>query len=226
MIVPSSNKGWNYYRVEYTAETTNLTLHEVKRNDGKKLLANVNAWVDKIDDQFFLHVLDYFDTEATRFRRSTSGSSSSTANAISHSYEVVFVRANRYRPIFSNHTFEFNVPESSSVGVVVANGLLATDRDHAQSLTYKLDKSTVFSLDGTTGKLSLVTELDREKTDEYILVVTASDDGMPSKTATATIQINVMDANDNTPKFDVDSLDLKSRTQRIYRIQNNDDFCL
>lgn len=43
--------------------------------------------------------------------------------------------------------------------------------------------------------------LDREARDRYDLTVLASDNGTPSATATAKITVNVMDANDNDPKF-------------------------
>lgn len=43
--------------------------------------------------------------------------------------------------------------------------------------------------------------LDREARDRYDLTVLASDNGTPSATATARVIINVMDSNDNDPKF-------------------------
>lgn len=43
--------------------------------------------------------------------------------------------------------------------------------------------------------------LDRETRDRYDLTVLASDNGTPSATATARVIINVMDSNDNDPKF-------------------------
>lgn len=43
--------------------------------------------------------------------------------------------------------------------------------------------------------------LDRETRDRYDLTVLASDNGTPSATATARVIVNVMDANDNEPKF-------------------------
>lgn len=43
--------------------------------------------------------------------------------------------------------------------------------------------------------------LDRETRDRYDLTVLASDNGTPSSTATTRVIVNVMDANDNDPKF-------------------------
>uniref|UniRef100_A0A2I3H140 Protocadherin-15 n=1 Tax=Nomascus leucogenys TaxID=61853 RepID=A0A2I3H140_NOMLE len=53
----------------------------------------------------------------------------------------------------------------------------------------------------STGILTLGKALDRESTDRYILIITASD-GRPGGTSTATVNIVVTDVNDNAPVFD------------------------
>uniref|UniRef100_A0A8D0GG59 Protocadherin related 15 n=1 Tax=Sphenodon punctatus TaxID=8508 RepID=A0A8D0GG59_SPHPU len=53
----------------------------------------------------------------------------------------------------------------------------------------------------SSGLLSLGKPLDRESTDRYILIVTASD-GRPDGTSTATVNVVVTDVNDNGPVFD------------------------
>ncbi|XP_058399415.1 protocadherin-15 isoform X9 [Diceros bicornis minor] len=53
----------------------------------------------------------------------------------------------------------------------------------------------------STGILTLGKALDRESTDRYILIVTASD-GKPDGTSTATVNVVVTDVNDNAPVFD------------------------
>uniref|UniRef100_A0A8C0R8J3 Protocadherin-15 n=1 Tax=Canis lupus dingo TaxID=286419 RepID=A0A8C0R8J3_CANLU len=53
----------------------------------------------------------------------------------------------------------------------------------------------------STGILTLGKALDRESTDRYILIVTASD-GRPDGTSTATVNVVVTDVNDNAPVFD------------------------
>uniref|UniRef100_A0A8C5JNI3 Protocadherin-15 n=1 Tax=Junco hyemalis TaxID=40217 RepID=A0A8C5JNI3_JUNHY len=54
----------------------------------------------------------------------------------------------------------------------------------------------------SSGLLALGKPLDRESTDRYILIVTASD-GRPDGTSTATVNIVVTDVNDNGPVFDM-----------------------
>lgn len=47
--------------------------------------------------------------------------------------------------------------------------------------------------------------LDRETRDRYEITILASDNGTPSLTATTRIIVNVLDANDNDPRFSRDS---------------------
>ncbi|CAG0895058.1 unnamed protein product [Darwinula stevensoni] len=44
-------------------------------------------------------------------------------------------------------------------------------------------------------------EVDREKKDRYTIGVTATDNGSPQRSASATVVVRVLDANDNAPKF-------------------------
>ncbi|KAK7922736.1 hypothetical protein WMY93_009638 [Mugilogobius chulae] len=54
---------------------------------------------------------------------------------------------------------------------------------------------------GNTIELVLDKELDREKTQEIDLVVTAFDGGSPQRSGTVAIHVTVLDANDNAPVF-------------------------
>ncbi|XP_078506871.1 protocadherin gamma-A12-like [Lissotriton helveticus] len=74
--------------------------------------------------------------------------------------------------------------------------------------TYQLSDSKHFTLnvkssgDGAKyAELVLVTPLDREEQDAHQLVLTAADGGDPARTGTATINITVLDYNDNAPVF-------------------------
>lgn len=68
-----------------------------------------------------------------------------------------------------------------------------------------LDKSSgTFSLDSHSGVLTTRTQLDRERTQVYTLIVTATDQSLPPserKSSSATIVIKVLDDNDNYPQF-------------------------
>lgn len=59
----------------------------------------------------------------------------------------------------------------------------------------------LFGVFPNSGWIYLRGTLDREARDRYDLTVLASDNGTPSATATARVIVNVMDSNDNDPKF-------------------------
>ena len=61
---------------------------------------------------------------------------------------------------------------------------------------------TKFSINDSTGEISLKTKLDYEQQDTYEIEVTASDKGTPAKMNSMTFIINVTDVNDEPPKFD------------------------
>ncbi|MBN3302734.1 PCD15 protein, partial [Amia calva] len=83
--------------------------------------------------------------------------------------------------------------------ITVAPGVsLVVGRSYA--LTVKASDSAPVSL-RSSGNLVLGKPLDRESTDRYILIVTASD-GRLDGTSTATVNIVVTDVNDNDPVFD------------------------
>ena len=95
------------------------------------------------------------------------------------------------------------VNESTSTSILLT--VRASDKDSGSNsrLSYVLlkEKSLPFSLNKTSGELSLVGSLDREYIDQYSLHVVVSDHGSPSLKGSAIFLVNVSDANDNPPKF-------------------------
>ncbi|XP_043445420.1 protocadherin alpha-5-like [Prionailurus bengalensis] len=76
-------------------------------------------------------------------------------------------------------------------------------------LKYKLNPNEYFDLDVKTNEeetnileLVLKKALDREETQEHLLLLTAVDGGKPELTGRVQLLISVLDANDNAPKFD------------------------
>ncbi|CAI9732107.1 protocadherin Fat 1 isoform X3 [Octopus vulgaris] len=79
-----------------------------------------------------------------------------------------------------------------------------SDPGYNGKLTYVLSKGNEqgkFSI-SNEGKLYILSELDREKKDNYELVITAADLGKPSKTASRNITVTVLDVNDCSPVFE------------------------
>lgn len=59
----------------------------------------------------------------------------------------------------------------------------------------------LLSINSKSGVIQTAAELDRENTSLIRLKVVAQDHGTPPLTSTALFELNVLDANDNAPKF-------------------------
>ncbi|XP_042288749.1 protocadherin-15-like isoform X6 [Thunnus maccoyii] len=124
-------------------------------------------------------------------------------SSITTVYIEVLPPNNQSPPRFPLFTYSLEVSEAMRIGAILLN-LQATDREN-DPITYRIesgDSQKVFNLSETIGLLLLGKPLDRETTDQYRLIVTASD-GNPGGTSTATVNIVVTDVNDNDPEFNL-----------------------
>ncbi|XP_044210752.1 protocadherin-16-like [Thunnus albacares] len=107
-------------------------------------------------------------------------------------------------PVFGRLYYSIEVPEN--LEAVLLFTLRATDQDAGDSgeMNYRItagDPSGDFHLDRQSGALSTSRPLDREKRAGYTLTVTAQDQGNPSLSSTATVEVTVLDINDHSPQF-------------------------
>ncbi|CAG4966971.1 unnamed protein product [Parnassius apollo] len=119
----------------------------------------------------------------------------------------VFIKdVNDHFPMFKKSWYNFNVEEAQYSRRVLGK-VDATDADFGQNanLTYFLQpdsKDLPFEISPLSGVLSINGELDREKEDKYTLTVVARDNGFQKKlTSSVSVEIQVLDINDNSPKF-------------------------
>ncbi|XP_031416818.1 protocadherin-15b isoform X3 [Clupea harengus] len=123
-------------------------------------------------------------------------------SSITTVYIEVLPPNNQSPPRFPQLLYNLEVSEAMRTGGTLLN-IQATDREK-DPITYNIqsgDPDGTFGLLQQSGLLLLDKALDRETTDRYVLVVTASD-GTASETSTATVNILVTDVNDNDPLFD------------------------
>uniref|UniRef100_A0A3P8VAA9 Cadherin EGF LAG seven-pass G-type receptor 3 n=1 Tax=Cynoglossus semilaevis TaxID=244447 RepID=A0A3P8VAA9_CYNSE len=111
--------------------------------------------------------------------------------------------ANTHRPVFQSAHYSVSVNEDQPPGssVVVIS---ATDDDVGENarITYYLeDNIPQFRIDSATGAITLQAELDYEDQMTYTLAITAKDNGIPQKSDTTYVEVNVNDVNDNAPQF-------------------------
>ena len=139
--------------------------------------------------------------------------------------EVIVIRIdiqdlNDNRPQFPSRSIEVPISESVLPGVKLVLPQ-AQDPDSEQngvksyellSPTPKFDLSVRNMSDGSK-ELRLVVRdrLDREQMDRYSLQLVAWDGGTPSLSGTLDIDVVVLDANDNNPKFDNSTYDITAR---------------
>lgn len=119
----------------------------------------------------------------------------------------VFVKdVNDHFPVFKKTWYNFNVEEAQYTRRVLGK-VDATDADFGQNanLTYFIQPSDTdlpFEISPLTGVLSVNGELDRETEDKYILTVVARDNGLEKKlSSSVSVEVQVLDVNDNSPKF-------------------------
>nr|XP_027810409.1 cadherin EGF LAG seven-pass G-type receptor 1 isoform X1 [Marmota flaviventris] len=111
--------------------------------------------------------------------------------------------ANTHRPVFQSSHYTVSVSEDRPVGTSIAT-ISATDEDTGENarITYVLeDPVPQFRIDPDTGTIYTMTELDYEDQAAYTLAITAQDNGIPQKSDTTSLEILILDANDNVPRF-------------------------
>ncbi|KAM6422629.1 uncharacterized protein PHA67_005578 [Liasis olivaceus] len=113
--------------------------------------------------------------------------------------------ANDNPPIFTQEIYTVSLRENIPVGFLVLQ-LEASDKDegsHAEIRYYfsniPLSANKKFSLDSTSGIISLVEPLDFEETIEYVMTVAAKDGG--GLMTHCKVEIRVLDENDNVPEI-------------------------
>ncbi|XP_033743645.1 protocadherin beta-15-like isoform X1 [Pecten maximus] len=109
-------------------------------------------------------------------------------------------------PQFTKAIYYVNVPENDAAN----SGILqvqATDSDsivpssYNYSLTLPEEYKNFFRINANSGVITAVVSLDREATPRITFQVSAEDGGSPSLTGSALVEVNVIDKNDNPPRF-------------------------
>ena len=117
--------------------------------------------------------------------------------------EILLSDVNDESPKFSSTQYSVNVPEDSTVGIIVGK-VTATDADLGANrrVRYTLQtKSEEFEIDEKNGIIRLAKTLDRESKQVYNLTVKAYDSGASQLFSSAYFIVNVLDINDNPPEF-------------------------
>lgn len=108
-------------------------------------------------------------------------------------------------PEFLFRRYHARVPEIDAVGTEVARvSAISGDAGLNAEIRYSIvggNERDSFEIDAETGAVSIARPLDYERTREYLLTVQAVDRGSPPLSDVATVNVTVVDANDNAPTF-------------------------
>ncbi|XP_012282982.1 cadherin-89D [Orussus abietinus] len=113
---------------------------------------------------------------------------------------------NDHPPIFKKSSYTFNIPEGNYERYVVGT-VSAMDADFGNNanISYGIigtaDRPSIFSITRSNGVLTVTGTLDRETRDVYRFGVIARDNGEEPLSSTVAVEINVLDVNDNAPRF-------------------------
>lgn len=109
-------------------------------------------------------------------------------------------------PEFEKPSIEVPIREDAPKGTQLAN-FTAHDADQGgtSKVRYSIDRATdrrkQFAINPKTGMVTVQRPLDREDQPRITIKVIATDDGIPHRNATATLNIILGDVNDNPPRF-------------------------
>ncbi|XP_054998207.1 protocadherin gamma-B4 isoform X2 [Sorex araneus] len=116
--------------------------------------------------------------------------------------------ANDNPPVFSQELYRVSLPENVLSGTSVLR-VTATDQDEGVNaeITFSFSEPgqiTQFDLNSNTGEITILNSLDFEEVKSYSLVLEAKDGG--GLIAQCTVEIEVLDVNDNVPEVIFQSL--------------------
>ena len=123
---------------------------------------------------------------------------------------VTVVDKNDNAPQFPQQDVEFAVSENALPGMtfIIPNaedldsGIFSIQRYELSEQVANFDLQVTNGSAGVDLRLVLTGRLDRERQTSYGMTLVAYDGGMPARSGSLNIKITVLDANDNSPKFD------------------------
>ncbi|KAJ6621562.1 Protocadherin-like wing polarity protein stan, partial [Pseudolycoriella hygida] len=189
--------------IEYTIQSVNgggMTTAEEDANtfkiDARSGVISTRSSLDREASEVYTIIVTANDLTTPHTERK-----SATATVV-----IKVLDDNDNYPQFSERTYTVQVNEDQWGDNNVVAHIKATDADQGNNAAIRYaiiggNTQSQFSIDSMSGDVSLVKPLDYESVRSYRLVVRAQDGGSPSKSNTTQLLVNVIDANDNSPRF-------------------------
>ena len=119
--------------------------------------------------------------------------------ASQNSGTLLIIDVNDNPPKFDHDVYTGDILESEVPGTSVLT-VNATDKDDSVNITYNIlsSNSSWFGINSTSGVIYVASFIDREKSDNVLLVIQAFDGVF---TTNCTVALRIIDSNDNAPQF-------------------------
>ncbi|NWX46773.1 PCDA3 protein, partial [Steatornis caripensis] len=189
-------------QLSYTLSPTEHFGLEVKSKDEKKI-------------SVVLVLTKPLDRETMPVHRLVVTASDGGRPSLTGTVELVIsvLDANDNAPQFNQSVYKVQLPESAEPGTVFFQ-LTATDKDEGdnQELYYSFSDTMpvkvqdLFIIDRKSGEIRTAGELDFEDVQSYDLEIEARDKGPPPLSGHCSVEVEVLDVNDNAPEVWVTSL--------------------
>uniref|UniRef100_A0A2K6SJR2 FAT atypical cadherin 4 n=1 Tax=Saimiri boliviensis boliviensis TaxID=39432 RepID=A0A2K6SJR2_SAIBB len=118
--------------------------------------------------------------------------------------DITVLDVNDNAPIFKEDPFVSEILENLSPRKVLTVSAMDKDSGPNGQLDYEIVNGNMensFTINHATGEIRSIRPLDREKISHYVLTIKSSDKGSPSQSASVKVMINILDENDNAPRF-------------------------
>jgi Cadherin domain len=131
--------------------------------------------------------------------KATSGKQTATAIL-----NVVILDENDNNPKFQKPFYKRSIMENSQIGTNILH-VIATDFDKNKSVSYEIEGPeeilNLVHLDATSGEILVQEKIDHEIFEWLNFTVRAKDSGYPQRSSMVEVFIQVLDENDNMPRF-------------------------
>nr|XP_053631087.1 fat-like cadherin-related tumor suppressor homolog isoform X2 [Cherax quadricarinatus] len=202
-VTESANTGSDIVRVLATSrdsgKNAEITYSIIGGNEHRKFAIHPKTGVVSILDP-----LDYERAHSYQLTvQATDGGEPPLSNHATINVTVTDINDNE--PIFLQNSYSVIVNEAAIIGERLIQ-VVATDLDSLANgrITYGIangDPNHQFRIDQLSGWVSVAGPLDRESIASYNLEVIALDQGIPQRSGSVMVNIEVSDANDNPPVF-------------------------
>ena len=146
-------------------------------------------------------IVDYEDIKQYIFNvLATDSGSFPTQSSVAVTVNIQDINDNV--PVFVNTPYIAAVSETASIGTSILT-VQAVDADYGSNseITYSLVGTDLFTINTTSGQISVLAPLDHEATRYNVFTVIAHDGGHISLSSEATVNISFVNENDNPPIF-------------------------